>query len=159
MLGHNPKRPGIAALMAEGPAVAPEADDRLLRGVCAGSPDQRRGTDGSGGSPWRWSCSSPEDPVQSPGAGGGSCAGSEPGAAERGVGDLRRRRWPMLPPGGGRRPPLCWRRSSWHQGVVGIVASRIAEEFGCPTFLICLDGEQREGQLPELSGALTCLLP
>ena len=30
---------------------------------------------------------------------------------------------------------------NWHQGVVGIVASRIAEEYCCPTFLICLDGE------------------
>lgn len=29
----------------------------------------------------------------------------------------------------------------WHQGVVGIVASRLAEECGCPTFLICLDGD------------------
>ncbi len=30
---------------------------------------------------------------------------------------------------------------SWHQGVVGIVASRIAEEYCCPAFLICLDGD------------------
>ena len=30
---------------------------------------------------------------------------------------------------------------NWHQGVVGIVASRIAEEYCCPTFLICLDGD------------------
>ncbi len=30
---------------------------------------------------------------------------------------------------------------SWHQGVVGIVASRVAEEYSCPAFLICLDGD------------------
>ena len=30
---------------------------------------------------------------------------------------------------------------SWHQGVVGIVASRIAEDCCCPAILICLDGE------------------
>ena len=30
---------------------------------------------------------------------------------------------------------------TWHQGVVGIVASRMAEEYCCPTFLICLDGD------------------
>ena len=29
----------------------------------------------------------------------------------------------------------------WHQGVVGIVSSRMAEEYCCPTFLICLDGD------------------
>ncbi|MCI8423841.1 MAG: single-stranded-DNA-specific exonuclease RecJ [Lawsonibacter sp.] len=27
----------------------------------------------------------------------------------------------------------------WHQGVVGIVASRLAEKYGCPAFLVCLD--------------------
>ena len=46
----------------------------------------------------------------------------------------------MLPEG--RTPEaIVLADESWHQGVVGIVASRIAEEFCCPTFLICLDGE------------------
>ena len=31
---------------------------------------------------------------------------------------------------------------NWHQGVVGIVASRLAEEFSCPAYLICLDGQR-----------------
>ena len=31
---------------------------------------------------------------------------------------------------------------NWHQGVVGIVASRMAEEYSCPTFLICMDGDK-----------------
>jgi len=46
----------------------------------------------------------------------------------------------MLPMG---KPPVAivLADESWHQGVVGIVASRIAEEYACPTFLICLDGE------------------
>ena len=46
----------------------------------------------------------------------------------------------MLPVG--RQPEaIVLAEESWHQGVVGIVASRIAEEYCCPTFLICLDGE------------------
>lgn len=54
----------------------------------------------------------------------------------------------------------------WHQGVVGIVASKMAEEFCCPTFLICLDGDKGKASsrsyggfnlfqsLTELSGLL-----
>ena len=46
----------------------------------------------------------------------------------------------MFPAG---KPPqaIVLADESWHQGVVGIVASRLAEEYCCPTFLICLDGE------------------
>ena len=32
---------------------------------------------------------------------------------------------------------------NWHQGVVGIVASRLAERFSVPAFMICLDEENR----------------
>ena len=31
--------------------------------------------------------------------------------------------------------------SAWHQGVVGIVASRLAEQFACPVFMICLQAD------------------
>ncbi len=52
----------------------------------------------------------------------------------------------------------------WHQGVVGIVASRIAEEFCCPTFLICLDGEHGKASSRSYGGfnlfcALSTLSP
>ncbi len=41
---------------------------------------------------------------------------------------------------------------SWHQGVVGIVASRMAEEYCCPTFLICLDGERGKASSRSFGG-------
>ena len=47
---------------------------------------------------------------------------------------------------------------TWHQGVVGIVASRIAEEYCCPTFLICLDGNTAK-PAPAATAALICFLP
>ena len=39
-------------------------------------------------------------------------------------------------------PAIVLAGENWHQGVVGIVASRLAEEYGCPTYLICLDGDR-----------------
>ena len=53
---------------------------------------------------------------------------------------------------------------TWHQGVVGIVSSRIAEEYCCPTFLICLDGEHGKASSRSYGGfnlfsALTTLSP
>ena len=52
----------------------------------------------------------------------------------------------------------------WHQGVVGIVASRIAEEYCCPTFLICLDGDHGKASSRSYGGfnlfsSLTALSP
>ena len=40
----------------------------------------------------------------------------------------------------------------WHQGVVGIVASRLAEEYRCPAFLICLDGERGKASSRSFGG-------
>ena len=53
---------------------------------------------------------------------------------------------------------------TWHQGVVGIVASRIAEEYCCPAFLICLDGEHGKASSRSFGGfnlfsSLTALAP
>ena len=53
---------------------------------------------------------------------------------------------------------------SWHQGVVGIVASRMAEEFCCPAFLICLDGPHGKASSRSFGGfnlfaSLTALSP
>ena len=69
----------------------------------------------------------------------------------------------MLPAG---QPPeaIVLADESWHQGVVGIVASRIAEEYACPAFLICLDGEHGKASSRSHGGfnlfaSLTTLAP
>ena len=69
----------------------------------------------------------------------------------------------MLPNG---RPPeaIVLADESWHQGVVGIVASRIAEEYACPAFLICLDGDHGKASSRSHGGfnlfaSLTALSP
>lgn len=57
----------------------------------------------------------------------------------------------MLPLG---QPPeaIVLADESWHQGVVGIVASRMAEEYCCPTFLICLDGDHGKASSRSFGG-------
>ncbi len=57
----------------------------------------------------------------------------------------------MLPQG--RSPEaIVLAAESWHQGVVGIVASRLAEEYSCPAFLICLDGEHGKASSRSFGG-------
>jgi single-stranded-DNA-specific exonuclease len=41
---------------------------------------------------------------------------------------------------------------SWHAGVVGIVASRVVERFGRPTFLVAFDGETGKGSGRSIPG-------
>ena len=40
----------------------------------------------------------------------------------------------------------------WHQGVVGIVASRLAEKFACPAFMVCLDHGMGKGSCRSWGG-------
>ncbi len=47
----------------------------------------------------------------------------------------------MLPPDA-QPKAIVLSGETWHQGVVGIVASRLSEEYGCPAFLICMDKDK-----------------
>ena len=40
----------------------------------------------------------------------------------------------------------------WHQGVVGLVASRLAERYSCPTFMICLQDGRGKGSCRSFGG-------
>lgn len=41
---------------------------------------------------------------------------------------------------------------NWHQGVVGIVASRLAERYACPVFMICLQNGRGKGSARAFGG-------
>ena len=49
-------------------------------------------------------------------------------------------------------PALVLASEDWHPGVVGIVASRLVERFGRPTFLIGLDGDVGRGSGRSIEG-------
>ncbi|MEO5824793.1 MAG: single-stranded-DNA-specific exonuclease RecJ [Gemmatimonadales bacterium] len=44
-----------------------------------------------------------------------------------------------------RHPAIVLAGEGWHSGVIGIVASRVVERYGRPTFLIALDGDTGKG--------------
>ncbi len=56
---------------------------------------------------------------------------------------------PTLPP---EQHVLVLADEGWHQGVVGIVASRLVEQYHCPVFIVCLQGEKGKGSCRSCSG-------
>ena len=52
----------------------------------------------------------------------------------------------------GDRHSIVLSSDEWHAGVIGIVASRIAEEFWRPTILIALDGDEGKGSARSIAG-------
>ncbi len=51
----------------------------------------------------------------------------------------------MLGPGWPYGMPIVLDSDHWHQGVAGIVASRLTERFRAPVILICMDGDKGRG--------------
>lgn len=52
----------------------------------------------------------------------------------------------------GERDALVLAGDSWHQGVVGIVASRLTEKYAVPAFMICLSGGRGKGSCRSYGG-------
>lgn len=48
--------------------------------------------------------------------------------------------------------PIVLASDSWHQGVIGIAASRLAEHFSLPAIMICLNGEKGKGSCRSYGG-------
>lgn len=49
-------------------------------------------------------------------------------------------------------PVIVLAGEGWHQGVIGIVASRLAEKYSCPAFMISLDGDKGKGSCRSFGG-------
>ena len=49
-------------------------------------------------------------------------------------------------------PVIVLAGEGWHQGVIGIVASRLAEKYACPAFMISLDGAKGKGSCRSFGG-------
>ena len=49
-------------------------------------------------------------------------------------------------------PAVVLAGEGWHQGVVGIVASRMAEKYSCPAFMICLENGHGKGSCRSYGG-------
>lgn len=52
----------------------------------------------------------------------------------------------------GSRNLIVLASEGWHQGVVGIVASRLAEKYSCPAFMICLQDGKGKGSCRSFGG-------
>ena len=133
-LAHT-KRPGIAALMAEC-GCAPETVSASSIGFVLAPRINAAGRMGQIDLAVELFLT--DDPDKAAEAARGLCELNRQRQAVES--EIYRQAVSMLPMG---KPPeaIVLADESWHQGVVGIVASRIAEEYACPTFLICLDGE------------------
>ena len=134
-LAHT-KRPGIAALMAEC-GCAPETVSASSIGFMLAPRINAAGRMGQIDLAVELFLT--DDPDKAAEAARGLCELNRQRQAVES--EIYRQAVSMLPMG---KPPeaIVLADESWHQGVVGIVASRMAEEYSCPTFLICLDGDK-----------------
>lgn len=48
--------------------------------------------------------------------------------------------------------PIVLASDKWHQGVIGIAASRLAEHYSLPTIMVCLNGETGKGSCRSFGG-------
>ncbi len=48
--------------------------------------------------------------------------------------------------------PIVLASEKWHQGVIGIAASKLSEQYSLPTVMICFDGEKRKGSCRSYGG-------